>query len=292
MIRDKLKEQKAGLVLEGGASRGVFTAGILDYLMDQDFMFPYVIGVSAGACNALSYVSMQRGRSFNCLAPEGEDNQYKYNVRDAIRHGSIYDMDKLFETFPRETFPYDFKTYVDMGIDCEMVVTNVLTGKAEYMQERENENMLCKICRASSSLPLVSPMVYIRGVPYLDGGLADSIPLRRSLKTGHKKNVIVLTRPNGYRKKFPDESLRLLIPLYHQYPNLMKAIYCRGFYYNKRIEAIEKLEQEGKVFVLRPTVDCPKRTDTDRTHLQEFYQHGYETMEKQMDQMKEFLGIR
>lgn len=291
MIMEALKKQNAGLILEGGASRGVFTAGILDYLMDEDFMFPYVIGVSAGACNALSYVSWQRGRSFDCLAPEDKENQYKYSMKEAIRHRSIYDMDKLFETFPRETFPYDFETYKKLGIDCEMVVTNVLTGEAEYMMEKNNENLLCKICRASSSLPLASPMVSIRGVPYLDGGLADSIPLRRSLETGHKKNVIILTRPYGYRKKFPDESLRIFIPLYNKYPNLMKAIYYRGFYYNKRIEAIEALEREGKVFVLRPAIDCPKRTDTNRHHLQGFYNHGYELMASKMEEMTEFLGI-
>lgn len=291
MIQKELKAHKAGLVLEGGASRGVFTAGILDYLMDQDFMFPYVIGVSAGACNALSYVSKQRGRSFDCLAPETKENQYKYSMREAIRNGSLYDMDKLFETFPKETFPYDFKTYLESGIDCELVVTNVLTGKAEYMQERNSEDRLCKICRASSSLPLVSPLVFIKGVPYLDGGLADSIPLRRCLETGHKKNVIILTRPYGYRKKFPDESLRALIPVYRQYPNLVKAIYYRGFYYNKRIEAIEGLEKEGRVFVLRPTIDCPKRMETNRKELQEFYNHGYELMSTKMGALKEFLGV-
>lgn len=291
MIQEQLKKQKAGLVLEGGASRGVFTAGILDYLMEQDFMFPYVVGVSAGACNALSYVSKQRGRSFDCLAPEGEENQYKYNIRDAIRNGSLYDMDKLFETFPQETFPYDFKTYLESGIDCEMVVTNVLTGQAEYMQEKNSEIRLCNICRASSSLPLVAPMVSISGVSYLDGGLADSIPLKHSLETGHKKNVVILTRPYGYRKKYPDESLRMLIPFYHQYPNLIKAIYYRGFYYNKRIEAVERLEQEGKIFVLRPAIDCPKRTESNRIELQKFYNHGYELMSKEMESMKEFLGV-
>ncbi|MGN0438686.1 MAG: patatin family protein [Lachnospiraceae bacterium] len=290
-MMQELQEKKAGLVLEGGASRGVFTAGILDYLLDRDVLFPYVVGVSAGACNALSYVSKQRGRSFDCLAPEGKENQYKFSLREAIMHGSLYDMDKLFETFPRETFPYDFKTYTELNIDCEMVVTNVLTGEAEYMMEKKNENLLCKICRASSSLPLASPMVSIRGVPYLDGGLADSIPLKRALETGHKKNVVVLTRPYGYRKKFPDESLRMFIPLYKNYPNLMKAIYYRGFYYNKRIEAIEKLEKEGKVFVIRPSIKCPKKTDTHRSHLQEFYTHGYDVMASRMNEMMEFLGV-
>lgn len=286
-----LKEKNAGLVLEGGASRGVFTAGVLDYLMDQDYRFPYIIGVSAGACNALSYTSKQRGRSYNCLAPEDEENFYRYEGLDIIKNGGLYDMEKLFETFPNETFPFDFKTYKESGTECELVVTNVLTGEPEYMMEMENERKLCDICRASSSLPIVSPMVYLSGVPYLDGGLSDSIPLKRALETGHKKCVVILTRPYGYRKKFPDEKLRMYIPLFRKYPNLMKDIYYRPYYYNKRIEAIEKLEEEGKIFVLRPSVTCPSKMDTDRSKLSYFYEHGYYVMEKEFDQMNEFLGL-
>ena len=290
MTQTELKQKKAGLILEGGASRGVFTAGVLDYLMDQDFMFPYVVGVSAGACNALSYVSKQRGRSFNCLAPEREEDGYRYSLFDAIRNKSVYDMDKLFETYPNETFPYDFKKYLELGITCEMVVTNVLTGQAEYMQETESEARLCNICRASASLPLVSPMVSINGVPYLDGGLADSIPLRHAIETGHNRNVVVLTRPYGYRKKFPDRNMRLYIPFFNQYPELMKDIYYRPFYYNKRMETIERLEKEEKIFVLRPSITCPDRMETNRDKLSSFYEHGYEVMSKEFDAMVEFIN--
>lgn len=289
MIQEQLKERSAGLILEGGASRGVFTAGVLDYLMDRDYMFPYVIGVSAGACNALSYVSGQRGRSFRCLAPERKEDSYRYSFWDVLRYKSVYDMEKIFEVFPNETFPYDFKAYQELGIQCEMVVTNVLTGKAEYMMETESEAALCNICRASASLPLVSPMVMIKGVPYLDGGLADSIPLRHCVETGHKRNVIISTRPYGYRKKFPDESMRMYIPFFNRYPELMKDIYYRPFYYNKRMETIERLEKAGKVFVIRPSIACPGRMETDREQLQGFYMHGYEVMEKEFEAMNTFL---
>lgn len=291
MIQDELKEKKAGLILEGGASRGVFTAGALDYLLEQEFLFPYVIGVSAGACNALSYVSKQKGRSFNCMAPERKEDGYKYPLRKAIRERSIYDMDKLFETFPKETFPYDFETYIKQGMECEMVVTNVLTGQAEYMQETEDAARLCNICRASSSLPVAAPMVTIDGVPYLDGGLADSIPLKHALETGHKKNVLILTRPYGYRKKFPSEKARVYIALFKEYPNLVKSIYYRPFYYNKRMDAIERLEREGKIFVLRPSLKCPGRTEVNREKLRAFYNHGYHTMVTEFERMKEFLGV-
>ncbi|MCI8509319.1 MAG: patatin family protein [Lachnospiraceae bacterium] len=291
MIQDELKKKKAGLVLEGGASRGVFTAGALDYLLEQDFLFPYVIGVSAGACNALSYVSRQKGRSFDCMAPEKKEDSYKNSIRKAIRQRSIYDMDKLFETFPNETFPYDFETYINQGMECEMVVTNAYTGKAEYMTEKESPSRLCNICRASASLPVAAPMVTIDGVPYMDGGVADSIPLKHALKTGHKKNVLILTRPYGYRKKFPNEKARMHIAFYKNYPNLVKSIYYRPFYYNKRMEAIERLEREGKIFVMRPSLKCPDRTEVNREKLQAFYNHGYYTMATEFDRMKNFLGV-
>lgn len=291
MMQDELKKKKAGLILEGGASRGVFTAGALDYLLEQDFLFPYVIGVSAGACNGLSYVSKQRGRSFSCMAPEKKEDNYKNSLGRAIRKRSIYDMDKLFETFPNETFPYDFETYIKQGMECEMVVTNVLTGQAEYMQEKKDAQRLCNICRASASLPLAAPMVTIDGVPYLDGGVADSVPLKRALETGHKRNVLILTRPYGYRKKFPSKKARMYIAFFKNYPNLVKSIYYRPFYYNKRMEVIERLERQGKIFVLRPSLKCPNRTEISRERLQTFYDHGYYTMVKEFEKMKEFLGV-
>lgn len=291
MIQDELKKRKAGLILEGGASRGSFTAGALDFLIEQDFMFPYVIGVSAGACTALSYVSKQKGRGFDCIAPPKEEDNYMYSFWQAIRKRSIYDMDKLFDTFPNETFPYDFDTYKKLGIECEMVVTNVLTGKAEYMSEKESPVRLCNICRASASLPVAAPMVHLDGVPYLDGGLSDSIPLRRSLKTGHKKNVLILTRPYGYRKKFPSESARIYIAFFEKYPNLVKDIYYRPYYYNKTMDAIERLEREGKIFVLRPKIACPHRTETNREKLTTFYNHGYDTMQTEFEKMKQFLRV-
>lgn len=289
LTQELLKQKKAGLVLEGGASRGVFTAGVLDYFLEHDIIFPYVVGVSAGACNALSYASLQKGRAFDTMAPEREEDQYLNSFVKMIQQRSIYDMDKLFDKFPTEVFPYDFETYHSLDMDCEMVVTNVLTGQAEYMMEKESHVRLCNICRASSSMPVVSPMVMLDGVPYLDGGLSDSIPLKRALQTGHKKNVVVLTRPYGYRKKFPSEKARAYIAFFKDYPELVKCIYYRSYYYNKRIEAIERLEKEGKIFVIRPSMECPKRTEMDREKLQAFYNHGYDTMVMEIDKMKAFF---
>lgn len=288
---NELRKKRAGLVLEGGASRGVFTAGALDYLMEQEFDFPYAAGVSAGACNALSYVSGQKGRSFACFAPARKEDQYKNTIREAIRQRSYYDMDKLFETFQKETFPYDFDAYLKKGQTCEMVVTNVYTGKAEYLSERKSLDRLSKICRASASLPLFSQMVMIDGVPYLDGGIADSVPLVHAVKRGIRKPVLILTRQRGYRKKFPSKRARMYIAFFHDYPNLVKRMYYRPYFYNRTMDLIERLEMEKKIFVLRPTLPCPSRTEMDHEKLQAFYQHGYNSMVLEYDHMRSFLGV-
>lgn len=173
---------KATMVLEGGATRGVFTSGVLDYLMEKDVYLSHVIGVSAGSCNAVDYVSKQIGRTRDCMIHKEKEYSYYYGFRKFIREKSILDMDMVFDKYPNEIFPFDYDTYFASGIECEIVTTNCETGKAEYMTEDHDRERLMKLCRASSSMPLISPMVNIDGVPYLDGGLADSVPVGRALK--------------------------------------------------------------------------------------------------------------
>ena len=186
--------------MEGGANRGIFTAGVLDYLMERDFHFPYVVGTSAGACNATGYVSGQIGRMKKCTIITEKKNSY-VTMKNMVKTHTLLDMDMIFEKYPEEIFPFDFDTFFQSDTQCEMVVTNCMTGKAEYLSEHADGKRLMEICRASSSMPLATEMVPIDGIPYLDGGIADSIPIVRSLKTGHKRNVIILTRNKGYRKK-------------------------------------------------------------------------------------------
>ena len=192
---------EAGLVLEGGATRGVFTSGALDYLMEKDLYFSYVVGVSAGSCNAVDYVSKQIGRTRDCMIHRGKEYSYYYGLKDFVKERSLLDMDMIFNKYPNELFPFDFDTYFSNGMTCEIVTTNCLTGNAEYMTEDNDSDRLMKICRASSSMPLVCPIVNIDGIPYLDGGLADSIPVKHVQEKGLKKIVRILTRPEGYRKK-------------------------------------------------------------------------------------------
>lgn len=280
--------QDAGLVLEGGAVRGIFTAGVLDYLMEQECYFPYVIGVSAGACNAVDYVSRQIDRTRKCLMPqEGEDGFI--NFKSVVKNRSLFDMEKLFDLYPNEIIPFDYETYFRSTIHCELVVTNCQTGKAEYLGERSSRERLMKICRASSSIPIAAPMVMIDGTPYLDGGIADSIPILRSLKSGHKKNVVVLTRNLGYRKKPPRKSRAVYHAAFKGYPEFYQAICKRAYYYNKTLSYVEKWEKEGKVFVLRPSLPELSRTESRPEMLQEFYQHGYDLMKERYPAMLEYL---
>lgn len=280
--------QDTGIVLEGGALRGTFTAGVLDYLMEKDFYFPYVVGVSAGACNAVDYVSRQPGRTRQCLIPETKEDQV-VSLRKTLKTGSLFDMDLLFDIYPNERIPFDYETYFHSPMHCELVVTNCVTGQAEYLNERSSRERLMKICRASSSIPVASPMVQIDGVPYLDGGIADSIPLIRSLKTGHRKNVVVLTRNYGYRKRPPRKSRAFYRAVFKKYPEFYRAICQRARNYNKILSYVEKWEKEGRVFVLRPEIPEVSRTEKDPEVLQNFYRHGYEQMAERFEDMQAFL---
>ena len=278
------------IVLEGGATRGVFTSGVLDYLMEEDLYFSHVIGVSAGSCNGVDYVSRQIGRTKKCMIPEKKEYSYYSGVRSAIKEKSILDMDMVFDTFPKKIYPFDFETYFQSDMVCEIVTTNCETGKAEYMTEQNDPDRLMKLCRASSSMPLLSPIVNIDGVPYLDGGLADSVPVRRALKLENEKIVLVLTRNPGYRKKpISKGTAKLYRRAYKKYPNLVHAAVYRNHVYNKTMELVERLEEEEKIFVIRPLVPTVSRLERDEAALSTFYQHGYNLMKRQQEALQRYL---
>ena len=281
-------KKEAALVLEGGGTRGVFTAGVLDYLMEKEVKFPYVIGVSAGACNAIDYVSKQIGRTKDCTIIQDRKNRY-IGTKDALKKGYLFDMDRLFDEYPNRLFPFDFDTYFASDIQCEVVVTNCLTGEAMYLSEKQDKERLLTICRASSSIPLISPVVDVDGIPCVDGGVADSVPLIHSMKLGHQKNVVVLTRNKGYRKKAPGKSRLLYTAALKKYPNLLNALLNRYRNYNRVMELVEKWEEEGHIFVIRPEVEPVSRTEQNVEKLTEFYDHGYQLMKQRMDEMQAYL---
>lgn len=186
-------DNRSGLVLEGGGMRGVFTCGVLDNFMDRGIRFPYTIGVSAGACNGLSYMSGQRGRA----KYSNIDLLEKYNyigLKYLLKKRNIMDFDLLFREFPEHILPYDYDAYFSSPERFVMVTTNCLTGEANYFEEKQDKERVIDIVRASSSLPFVCPIVYVDNVPMLDGGIVDSIPLMHARKDGYTRNVVVLTK--------------------------------------------------------------------------------------------------
>ncbi len=280
----------ATMVLEGGATRGVFTSGVLDYLMEKDTYVSHVIGVSAGSCNGVDYVSKQIGRTRDCMIHKEKEYSYYYGFTKFIKEKSILDMDMIFDKYPKEIYPFDFDTYFASDMECEIVTTNCETGKAEYLTEKSDRERLMKLCRASSSMPLISPMVNIDGVPYLDGGLADSIPIGRASKLGNKKIVVILTRNPGYRKKPVTKGMaKMYRRAYRSYPELVHTTISRNVRYNRQAEIIERLEKEGKIFVLRPLIPTVSRLEKDYDMLMNFYEHGYCLMRREYERMMGYL---
>ena len=282
--------KKATLVLEGGATRGIFTSGALDYLLERDLYFSDVIGVSAGSCNAVDYVSRQPGRTRDCMIPTDKEGKYYYGIRDFVKEKSLMNMDLIFDKYPKELLPFDFETYFNSEINCQIVTTNCLTGKAEYMTEDSDNDRLMKLCRASSSMPLLTPIVNIDNVPYLDGGLADSVPIRRAQQMENEKIVVILTKNQGYRKSVLSPTMqRVYKRAYKSYPNLIRTIFRRSFEYNKTMNYLDQLEKRGEIFILRPQVKPVSRLERNKETLHAFYEHGYKYTERKFDDLMEYL---
>lgn len=266
-------DNNTGLVLEGGGLRGVFTCGVLDCFMDHGIRFPFTIGVSAGACNGLSYMSGQRGRAKSSNIDLMEKHHY-VGFKYLLTQGCIMDYKLLFEDFPEKIIPYKYDAYFSNPDRFVMVTTNCLTGQAEYFEEKSSPERVMSIVRASSSLPFVSKITYIDGVPMLDGGIADSIPVQYALDQGYEKLVVILTRNKGYRKK--EGKMRIAKAFYRKYPALQQALSVRNLKYNQTMDLIERLEAEGRITVIRPINPVEVgRIEKDTAKLTALYQEGY-----------------
>ena len=267
-----------GLVLEGGDMRGVFTSGVLDAFMKHEVYFPYVVAVSAGACNGLSYMSHQprRARWSNI------DMLQKYDyisLKSLIVNGSIFDPELIYERFPNEFFPFDYDAYEKNPATFEVVTTKCRTGRAMYLTERHDHRRLTQLIRATSSLPFVAHITRVDGIPMLDGGIVDSIPILRSIDTGHQENVVVMTRNRGYRSSEPD----IKIPkfLYGEYPRLRVALSRRTAAYNEQLDLVERMEDWGEIVVIRPQKPLEVgRITEDVAKLERLYEEGFQQGEQ------------
>ena len=266
-------ERNTGLVLEGGGMRGVFTSGVLDAFMKHGVYFRHVVAVSAGACNGMSYISRQPRRAR--LSNIDFLTQYGYiGWRHLLRQGCIFDQELLYDKFPNEYIPFDFDSFFQRSATFEMVTTKCLTGQAEYLTESNDRQRSLDIVRASSSLPYVSKIVRVDGIPMLDGGIVDSIPVMRAIETGHPQNVVVLTRNKGYRSKERDRKIPPFV--YKKYPRLRVALSRRVAAYNEQLELVERLEELGKVVCIRPQRPMEVgRMEKDIGRLERLYQEGF-----------------
>lgn len=269
-----IRTENTALVLEGGGMRGVFTAGVLDYFMDNDIRFPYTIGVSAGASNGLSYGSWQRGRSkFSNI-----DLLTKYNyvgLRHFLKGKGIINLDFLFYDYPDKYYPFDYDTFFRSPDRFVVVASNCLTGEAVYFEEKQDPDRLLAITRASCSLPVLCPITYVDDTPMVDGGICDAIPIRKAMADGYQKCMVVLTRNKGYRKK--EKDFRLPRFIYRKYPAIREQLRLRYRNYNEVLEYIERLEEEGTITVIRPLNKVEvSRTENNIQKLTALYDEGYD----------------
>ena len=279
--------EKAALVLEGGGMRGLYTVGVTDCLLDHGILLRDVYGVSAGACQGCNYLSGQAGRGERVWTNYLNDKRY-CSVHSLIHTGDLFGAEMCYDLIPNQYDPFDYDAFRRNVGRFTIVVTNCLSGQAEYRCTDDLRGQM-EVLRASASLPLVSNMVMLDGVPCLDGGVADAIPLRKSIGDGHKKNVLVLTRQKDYRKE-PDRAMRFYEIKYRRYPALIEALRTRHERYNAALDLIEAEEKAGRAFVFRPeTKPEVGRVEKDAEKLRALRQAGYDQAEKMIGELKAFL---
>ena len=279
---------ESGLILEGGGMRGVYTAGVTDFFLEKDIMFNEIYGVSAGSANAASYISEQKRRALHVDIDFLKDKRYA-SMYSLMTTGNFFGTDMCYDKIPNELLPYDYEQFNKYQGKFYAVATDCITGKAEYFRIKDMRKDIDKI-RASCSLPLMAEVVIINGKPYLDGGISDSIPIRRSIVGGNKKNVIVLTRDITYRKE-PNSLMPAIRLLYKKYPELTRSMEKRHLYYNRELEYIENLEKQGKVFVIRPSsVVEIGRLEKNKYKLVQLYKQGYNDAKSCYDSLMNYLN--
>ena len=279
---------QAGLVLEGGGMRGMYTAGVLDFFLDKGIEFSNCYGVSAGSCHLCSYLSKQKKRAYRVSVKYLKNKNY-CSIYSLLKTGDIMGADFCYNRIPNELDIYDHEEFEKYNGKAYAVVTNIENGETEYHRLVDMHKDIQWI-RASSSLPLVSRNVEIDGTLYLDGGISDAIPIRKSIEDGNKKNVVVLTKHVGYVRK-PASHLGLLKARYRKYPMVAEIMKKRHETYNETMEFLEEEERKGNIFVLRPQYDSNVgRLEKDKKKLRALYKQGYQDAEKSYEAMKEYLN--
>ncbi|MEF2968418.1 patatin family protein [Paenibacillus sp. M1] len=274
------------IVLEGGTLRPIFSSGVMDALLDEDVMFPYCIGVSAGISNGISYISRQKRRNLEIMEKYRLDPRY-IGYRNFLKHRSLFGLDFVFGEIPAKLIPFDTATYRQHSGRVLVGVTNARTGLPEYMdgmQADEHWTML----RATCAIPLVFPAIEIDGEKYYDGGLADPIPIRKAIADGNDKHLIVLTQPKGYRKTLSKQNVAVARLLRRKYPQLKQVLLTRHERYNETVAFCEQLEREGSAVIIRPEVKLDS-FEKDIGKLRDACRHGYELAMRRMEEIRELF---
>ncbi|MBT2581352.1 patatin family protein [Planococcus sp. ISL-109] len=278
----------SGLILEGGGMRGVYTAGVLEYFMEKDQYFPYVIGVSAGACNAASYLSRQRGRNRSVTIDYVGHPDY-ISIWNFFRKRELFGMDLIFDKIPNELVPFDFERFRAAKERFFIGTTDCLTGDSVYFEKSECVDDILPIIRASSSLPYMSQAMYHGDRYLMDGGISDPIPIRKALADVVDKAIIILTKEKGYRKK-PSQFTKTTRYLYRDFPGLTQALERRWQLYNETLEEIEQLEEEHKIFVIRPSQSFKvRRAERNVARLEQLHELGYSDAENTYVQLRKWI---
>ncbi len=278
---------KAGLVLEGGGLKGVYTAGVLDLFLDKGIEFSSCYGVSAGACCLCSFLSKQRGRAYHVNVDYLDDKNY-CSLYSLLKTGDLFGAEMCYHRIPDELYPYDYETYDQYQGVFYSVVTNIESGYAEYIPIKDMKKDIDAV-RASASLPLVSRNVNYHGKLYLDGGISDAIPLRKSMKDGNHKNVVVMTKEIGYRRK-PSSMTSLIKLRYKKYPKVYELMKNRHIAYNETLDFIEEQVKAGNTFLIQPEKKSDVgRIEKDRVKLKALYEEGYQEAADCYEDLLKFL---
>lgn len=284
--------QKGALILEGGSLRCLFTAGVLDVLMDGDIWFEYVNGVSGGSLCGFNYIVRQPGRTRVINESFCSDRRY-LSFHNMLHNGGVFNFNFLFGEVCENLYPLDWEAYHKSQQEFEVVATDCLTGKPTcFSKNSMSDRDFMTACRASSSMPGLSEIVRIHDVPYLDGGCSCHVAFRRAIDLGHEKRVVVMTRPYGFRKK-PDNKPgvdRMFDRVYDRYPAFRKKLHRMPRDYNAEYTEIERLERAGELFVIRPAGPViVGRLERNPDKLEELYQQGRRAMMDQLEPMMQYL---
>lgn len=276
------------LILEGGTFRPIFSAGIMDALLDNDIIFPYCIGVSAGITNGYSYISKQKGRNLKLLAYRN-DKRY-VNIKNFLKCKSLFGLDFVFDEIPNKLVPFDNKTFLEYDGKVVVGVTNAKTGQVEYLDGKQIDKPWT-ILRATCAIPLIFPAIEFKGKKYYDGGVGDPIPIKKAVADGNEKHLIILTQPKGYVKEFDKKSIFLLNLFKKKFGALKDHALNRHTRYNESVKYCEQLEREGKALILRPAPDQAINSfEKDVNILREAYENGYKLAIENLDKIKSLFN--